>query len=79
MKHQILKPVSLLISRVNYPLIVHIDFVVFSECDFVLAARKSSHTFYYQFDTSMRFTKIRRGACLEMTNAKMGIMPSKQS
>ena len=79
MKHQILKLVSLLISRVNYSLIVHIDFVVFSECDFVLAALNSSHTFYYQFDTSMRFTQIRRGACLEMANAEMGIMPSKQS
>ena len=79
MKHQILKLVSLLLSRVNYPLIVHFDVVVFLECDFVLAARNSSHTFNYHFHTSMRFTKIRRGACLEMANAEMGIMPSKQS
>ena len=36
----------------------------FLQCDFVLTARDSSHTFKYQFGTSMRSTY------LKMTNAK---------
>lgn len=49
---------------------MHFDVVIFLECDFVLTARDSSHTFYYQFGTSMRSTKIRHDGCLKMTNAK---------